>query len=101
LAFQQLPEEARGGMPIAPGLHEDVDHVAVLSTARQRYCWRPWILTINSSRYHVSPIWPRRRRSDRSVRWRVVGTGVRIVFSGGAAYAGGRPESRLDDRDCV
>jgi len=29
LAFQQLPEEARGGAPIAPGLHEDVDHVAV------------------------------------------------------------------------
>src|SRR5713226_1298600 len=29
LAFQQLPEEARGGTPIAPGLHEDVDHVAV------------------------------------------------------------------------
>ena len=30
LALQQLPEEARGGTPIAPGLHEDVDHVAVL-----------------------------------------------------------------------
>src|SRR6266852_137954 len=29
LAFQQLPEEARGGIPITPGLHEDVDHVAV------------------------------------------------------------------------
>src|SRR6266849_3999642 len=29
LAFQQLPEEARGGTPIAPGLHEDIDHVAV------------------------------------------------------------------------
>ena len=30
LAFQQPPEKARGGTPIAPGLHEDVDHVAVL-----------------------------------------------------------------------
>src|SRR4029453_7375978 len=30
LAFQQLPEEARGGVPIAPGLHKDVDHIAVL-----------------------------------------------------------------------
>src|SRR4029453_4913664 len=30
LAFQQFPEEARGGAPIAPGLHEDVDHVAIL-----------------------------------------------------------------------
>ena len=30
LPFQQLPEEARGGTPIAPGLHEDVDHVAVV-----------------------------------------------------------------------
>src|SRR5712691_3405625 len=30
LAFQQLPEEARGGTPITPGLDEDVDHIAVL-----------------------------------------------------------------------
>jgi hypothetical protein len=30
LPFQQLPEEACGRMPIAPGLEEDVDHVAVL-----------------------------------------------------------------------
>jgi hypothetical protein len=30
LAFQQLAEEADGGSPIAPGLHEDVDCVAVL-----------------------------------------------------------------------
>jgi hypothetical protein len=30
LAFQQLPEEARGGTPITPGLHEDVDYIAVL-----------------------------------------------------------------------
>ena len=29
LAFQQLPKEAPGGAPITPGLHEDVDHVAV------------------------------------------------------------------------
>ena len=30
LAFQQLPKKARGGTPIAPGLHEDIDHVTVL-----------------------------------------------------------------------
>src|SRR5713101_1384712 len=30
LPFQQLPEEAFGRTPIAPGLDEDVDHVAVL-----------------------------------------------------------------------
>ena len=30
LPFQQLPKEARRGMPIALGLHQDVDHVAVL-----------------------------------------------------------------------
>ena len=29
-AFQQLPEEALGGGAIAPGLYEDVDHVAVV-----------------------------------------------------------------------
>src|SRR6266849_1682648 len=29
-SFQQLPEEAFGCMPIAPGLEEEVDHVAVL-----------------------------------------------------------------------
>src|SRR5229473_8305112 len=43
LSFQQLPEEAFGRPPIARGLEEDVDHVASWSTARQRYCWRPWI----------------------------------------------------------
>src|SRR5712692_6508258 len=30
LPFQQLPEEAFGRTPIAPGLDEEVDHVAVL-----------------------------------------------------------------------
>jgi hypothetical protein len=30
LPFQQLPEEALGGSAITPGLHEDVDHVAVM-----------------------------------------------------------------------
>ena len=30
LVFQQLPKEARGGLPVASRLHEDVDHVAVL-----------------------------------------------------------------------
>src|SRR2546427_10453371 len=30
LRFQQLPEEAFGGTPVAPWLNEDVDHVAVL-----------------------------------------------------------------------
>ena len=30
LPFQQLAEEASGGTPITPGLHEDVDHVAGL-----------------------------------------------------------------------
>jgi hypothetical protein len=29
LAFQQLAEEAEGRPPIAPGLHEDVDCVAI------------------------------------------------------------------------
>ncbi len=29
LAFQQLPEEPSGRLPIAPGLDEDVDHVTV------------------------------------------------------------------------
>ena len=30
LSFQQFPEETFGLLLIAPGLHEDVDHVAVL-----------------------------------------------------------------------
>ena len=30
LSLQELPEEAFGCMPIAPGLEEDVDYVAVL-----------------------------------------------------------------------
>jgi hypothetical protein len=30
LSLQQLPEEAGSGMPITPGLQENVDHVAVL-----------------------------------------------------------------------
>ena len=30
MPFQQLPKEARRGMPIALGLHKDVDHVAIL-----------------------------------------------------------------------
>jgi hypothetical protein len=30
LSFQQLPEEAEGGPPVAPRLHEDIDDVAVL-----------------------------------------------------------------------
>ena len=30
MPFQQLPKETRRGMPIALGLHQDVDHVAVL-----------------------------------------------------------------------
>ena len=30
MPFPQLTEEAGGGTPITPGLHEDVDHVAVL-----------------------------------------------------------------------
>ncbi len=30
LSFQQLPEEAEGGPPVAPRLHEDVEDVAVL-----------------------------------------------------------------------
>src|SRR5712692_1214280 len=30
LPFQQFPEEAAGCTPIAPGLQEDVDHIAVL-----------------------------------------------------------------------
>ena len=29
MAFQQLPEEADGRPPIAPGLHEDVDDIAL------------------------------------------------------------------------
>ena len=41
LVFQQLPEEARGGTPITPGLHEDVGQIAVLVDRRQRYCCRP------------------------------------------------------------
>ena len=36
------------------------------STARHRYCWRPWIVTNTSSRCQVSPSRPRRRRSRRA-----------------------------------
>jgi len=30
LPFQELTKKPRGGTPIAPGLDEDVDHIAVL-----------------------------------------------------------------------
>ena len=36
------------------------------STARHRYCRRPWIVTNTSSRCQVSPLRPRRRRSRRA-----------------------------------
>jgi E1-E2 ATPase len=79
LAFQQFPEEARGGAPIAPGLHEDVDHVAVLVDGPQRYCCRPWIVMNSSSRYHISPMCPRWRRSVRAYAGPKVRHHCRIV----------------------
>ena len=49
------------------------------STARHKYCVRPCIRTNSSSRYHVSPWRPRRRRSRRAYsssnvrhHWRIV-----------------------------
>jgi hypothetical protein len=48
---------------IAPGLHEDVDRVAVVITRAHKYSWRPRIVMNSSFRYHVSPRRPCRRRS--------------------------------------
>ena len=66
LAFQQLAEKADGGSPIAPGLHEDVDCVAVLVYGTPQILQPPLILTNSSARCQVSPWRPRRRRNRRA-----------------------------------
>jgi len=40
LSFQQLPEEAEGGLPVAPRLHEHVDRVAVFVDD----VFLPWVI---------------------------------------------------------
>src|SRR6266852_3318909 len=71
-SFQQLAEEAGGRPSITP---------PSWSMARQRYCRRPWMLTNSSSRCHVSPICPRRRRSVRAYAGPNVRHHCRIVTS--------------------
>ena len=66
LAFQQLAEEAEGRPPIAPGLHEDVDRVAIPVYGTPQILLPPLILTNTSSRCQVSPMRPRRRRNRRA-----------------------------------
>jgi hypothetical protein len=52
-----------GGDLILPSLHQDIEHVPVGSTARQRYCRLPLLVRNTSSRCHVSPDLGLRRRS--------------------------------------
>ena len=53
-AFQQLAEEAEGRPPMAPGLHEDVDCVAVLVYGTPQILQPPWSFTNTSSRYQTA-----------------------------------------------
>ena len=79
LAFQQLPEEARGGTPIAPGWHEDVDYVAVFVDRPPEIMLLPLDIDEQFDQYHVSPIGPRRRRSVRAYAGPKVRHHCRIV----------------------
>ena len=65
-AFQQCSKELDGRPAVAPRLDEDVDDVAVLVHRPPQILPLPLIVTKSSSRYHVSPKRPRRRRSLRA-----------------------------------
>ena len=56
LGFQQRPKESDGCSPIPVRLHRTSRTSPSSSTARHRYCRRPWIVTNTSSRCQVSPI---------------------------------------------
>ena len=59
LAFQQLPKEARRGMSIALGLHQDVDHVAVLVNRPLEILLPPNSIRMTVSMLHArTPIVP-------------------------------------------
>jgi len=66
LPFQQLTEEAFGRTPIAPGLDEDVDHVAVLVDGPPEILLATLDVPNSSSKCHVSPRRPCRCRRIRA-----------------------------------
>ena len=66
LPFQQLTEEAFGRTPIAPGLDEDVDHVAVLVDGPPEILLATLDVPNSSSKCHVSRRRPCRRRRIRA-----------------------------------
>ena len=66
LPFQQLSEEAFGGVPITPGLHEDVEDVAVVIDGAPKILLMPPNRDEQFAKYHMSPRRPCRCRRVRA-----------------------------------
>jgi hypothetical protein len=64
--LEQLAKEPRGGVAIPAGLEQDVDDLAILVDGPPEVLTRPRMVTKSSSRCHVSPTGPERRRSRRA-----------------------------------
>ncbi len=65
-SLEQLAKEPRGGVPIPARLEQDVDDLALLVDGPPEILTRPRMVTKSSSRCHVSPTGPERRRSRRA-----------------------------------